>query len=127
VVTGVPGLVDIPVIGRLFANNRTERTETDIVLTLTPHIVRVLDITEDDLRPFKIDKDSSGPVLELPVVEPPRNEEAQPPAAPGAPGFPGVPQPIQPVKPPDPTQPAPTKPPDPPKPPVKPPIKPPGG
>ena len=27
--------------------------QTDIILTLTPHIIRVLDLTEADLRPFR--------------------------------------------------------------------------
>lgn len=57
---GVPGLSDIPVIGRLFGRNRTERQQTDIVLTLTPHIVRVLDLTDADLAPFKVARDTSG-------------------------------------------------------------------
>ncbi len=50
VASGIPGLSDIPVIGRLFAYNRHETQETDIILTLTPHIVRVLDLTEADVR-----------------------------------------------------------------------------
>ncbi len=38
----MPGLTDIPVLGRLFAHsNRKETQETDIVLTLTPRLVRV--------------------------------------------------------------------------------------
>jgi hypothetical protein len=28
--------------------------KTDIILTLTPHIIRVLDLTEADLRPFRV-------------------------------------------------------------------------
>lgn len=50
--SGVPGLSDIPVLGRLFSNKRTERTRTDLVLTLTPHIIRTPDITEEDLLPI---------------------------------------------------------------------------
>lgn len=50
--SGVPGLVDVPWLGRLFKNVRTDRTRTDIVLTLTPHIVRRADITEADLVPI---------------------------------------------------------------------------
>lgn len=57
VVTGVPGLTDIPLIGRLFANNVRQAQQTDIILTLTPHIVRVLDLTEADLRPFRLGRD----------------------------------------------------------------------
>lgn len=57
---GIPGLSDIPVIGRFFAKNRKERQETDIVLTLTPHIVRVLDLSDVDLTPLKVARDTSA-------------------------------------------------------------------
>jgi len=57
VLNGVPGLSDIPLIGRLFAHNHREAQQTDIILTLTPHIVRVLDLTEADLRPFRLGRD----------------------------------------------------------------------
>jgi general secretion pathway protein D len=72
---GIPGLSDIPFIGRLFAHNKTERIESDIIITLTPHIVRVLDLTEADLRPFRVGRDTGGPILDL--LEPQRD---QPPA-----------------------------------------------
>jgi general secretion pathway protein D len=49
---GIPGLSDIPVLGRLFSRKRTEKTRTDLVLTLTPHIIRTPDITEEDLLPI---------------------------------------------------------------------------
>lgn len=62
---GVAGLSDIPLIGRFFARNKTERTETDIIITLTPHIVRVLDLSEADLRPFMVGRDSGAPALDL--------------------------------------------------------------
>ncbi len=55
---GIPGLSDIPVIGRFFAKNHKERQETDIVLTLTPHIVRVLDLAVADLTPLKVVRDT---------------------------------------------------------------------
>jgi general secretion pathway protein D len=73
VASGIPGFSDLPVIGRLFARNKRETQETDIVLTLTPHIVRVLDLTEEDLRPFRIPRDGSGglPVELTPLVPPP--------------------------------------------------------
>ncbi|HIE93331.1 MAG TPA: hypothetical protein EYQ83_10890 [Acidobacteria bacterium] len=43
---GVPWLSDLPVIGRLFARNTQDTLETDIIVTLTPHIIRVLDLEE---------------------------------------------------------------------------------
>lgn len=49
---GVPGFSEIPLLGRLFKNVRGDRTRTDIVLTLTPHIVRRANITESDLAPI---------------------------------------------------------------------------
>ncbi len=50
--SGIPGLSDIPLLGRLFKNVNTNLTRTDIVLTLTPRIVRRADITEADLAPI---------------------------------------------------------------------------
>ncbi len=50
--SGVPGLMDIPVIGRLFSRTSIDRSRTDLVLTLTPHIVRTPNITEEDLLPI---------------------------------------------------------------------------
>jgi general secretion pathway protein D len=103
VLSGIPGLSDIPVIGRLFAHNRRETQETDIILTLTPHIVRVLDLTEEDLRPFKVGRDLGLPAVEMPepMVPPAEELPEQPPA-------------VQPV--PDPTKPQPIRPPTPQKP-----------
>jgi general secretion pathway protein D len=71
--SGLPGLSDLPVIGRLFGRDKQETEQTDIVLTLTPHIVRVLDLTEEDLRPFRIPRDGTGglPVELTPIVPPP--------------------------------------------------------
>ena len=72
-----PGLSDLPLIGRLFATHHKESQQTDIILTLTPHIVRVLDLSEADLRPFRLGRDSgSGAVVELPNIQlPPRDRD----------------------------------------------------
>lgn len=50
--SGLPGLSEIPIIGRLFSKNRTQNQRTDVILTLTPHIIRSADITEEDLLPI---------------------------------------------------------------------------
>lgn len=71
--SGIPGLSDIPGLGRVFARNKTETQETDIILTLTPHIVRVLDLTEADLRPFRVSRDSGTGLSEVPLDLPPRD------------------------------------------------------
>ena len=51
---GIPGLSDLPGVGRMFGHSRDERTQTDIILMLTPRIVRVLELTEEDLRAFQM-------------------------------------------------------------------------
>jgi len=59
-IEGVAGLADIPVIGKLFSKRKYDRRKTDIIITLTPHIVRGSLITLDDLRAIKI-----GPEINL--------------------------------------------------------------
>jgi general secretion pathway protein D len=39
---GWPGAVDLPILGRLFSTESTDRSKTEIVLLITPHIVRNL-------------------------------------------------------------------------------------
>jgi len=99
VMTGLPGLSDLPLIGRLFANNRKEAHESDIVLTLTPHIVRVLDLSEADLRPFRLGRDAgAAPTVDLPAATPrDRAPDALDPAEPPASTFPQPRQPGQPT------------------------------
>lgn len=78
---GVPGLSRIPVLGRLFGRTRTDTQETDIVLTLRPHVIRPLALDEDDLRPFRVGAaltagsgltGGSGPPPSLPRAQPPQ-------------------------------------------------------
>jgi general secretion pathway protein D len=93
VMAGIPGLSDIPIIRRLFAHTRREAQETDIILTLTPRIVRVLELTEDDLRPFRMGREGAAPAIELAPLPAP----LPPPAGEGDP-----PTPVRPVRPPPP-------------------------
>jgi len=37
--TGIPVLVDLPFIGKLFGETRTEETKDDLIILITPHIV----------------------------------------------------------------------------------------
>jgi general secretion pathway protein D len=50
--TKTPFLGDIPILGRFFTESNTQKVRTDLVLTMTPHIVRMPDITEDDVAPM---------------------------------------------------------------------------
>jgi general secretion pathway protein D len=106
--SGTPGLSDLPLLGRLFASHHKETRQTDIILTLTPHIVRVLDLAEDDLRPFRLGRETGGAAnVELPNIQlPPRDRDDVPsielpsPSFPLQPSLPGaVPPPVPPKKP----------------------------
>jgi general secretion pathway protein D len=68
--TGVPGVADIPFIGRLFARNQEDASQTDIVMTLTPHVLRRPEITEEDLRSFLVGDDAAPPLFEVPPRPP---------------------------------------------------------
>lgn len=87
VLNGVPGLSDLPLVGRLFAHTRKTTQETDIVLTLTPRLVRVLDLSEADLRAFRVGRETGNTALEMPPPPLPMPAAPQPanpgPAAPG--------------------------------------------
>lgn len=87
--TGIPGLASIPFIGRLFARNEDQVQQTDIVMTLTPHVIRRTEITEADLRSFLV----GGEVSPFQFETPPAGASAAPPARPTEPR-------IEPIRPP---------------------------
>ena len=104
---GIPGLSDLPVIGRLFAYNHKETQETDIILTLTPRIIRVLNLSAEDLQAFKMGRDAGAPLTDIPPMLPipvPLPTPPKPPggdaASPLAPPFPTPAGPVTPVQPP---------------------------
>ncbi len=66
--SGLPGLASLPVLGKLFAHNRKEVQETDIVMTLTPHILRKTKFTEEDLRSFSLGSETSPLLFEVPGI-----------------------------------------------------------
>ena len=64
--TGLPGLASIPFLGRLFAKNKDEAQQTDIIMTLTPHVIRRTEISESDLRSFLVGGEVSPFQFETP-------------------------------------------------------------
>ncbi len=117
VLAGIPGLSDLPIIGALFAHNRKERKETDIVLTITPRIIRVLNLNEADIRAFRVGgNDGAGSVIDLPLPpgivignpaqQPPPQQQPQQQAPPPAQG-PAPPGSTAPIFAPPPTTPPP--------------------
>lgn len=58
-VNTTPFLGDLPVIGRLFSKDRKDFQSTDLVLTMTPNIIRIPDITDDDVAPLWVGTSSN--------------------------------------------------------------------
>ena len=91
---GVPGLLKLPVLNKLFASNDNDIRTSDIVMLLTPRIVRTQEITAGDLSPIFI-----GTQQNLGLNGPPPLIAPSPEPAPGAPAAPAAPQPAQPAGP----------------------------
>ena len=101
----VPGLGEIPVLGRLFASHRDESSKTEIILLITPHIVRNLTRPDAGIIEFASGTDTTigAPPLSLkPVAASSAPKPASPqPAAPAQPAItqppvqaPSEPQPV---------------------------------
>jgi len=70
----VPFLGDIPILGRLFSKKATTDAQTDLVLTLTPHIIRIPDVTAEDLEPVYVGTDSNISFQNTPRIESPNTQ-----------------------------------------------------
>ena len=120
----IPGLGDLPVLGRLFSNNNSNDIKSDVLMTITPIVVRSLEVPDQSLtqiwsgredefstdRPFDT---SSGPGAgeDKSLMPSERGDLGEPPvgAAPdslmpsqpsfGPPGAPPAPLPGQPSSP----------------------------
>jgi general secretion pathway protein D len=119
--TGFPWLLRVPVIKQLFSNNDTSVTQSDIVMLLTPRIVRTHELTPQDVGPIRIgtqanlglsgpppllaqpDGTAAGPAGAVPVgANAPAPAAAQPTTAQAPPAQPAFAQPgvqVQPVQP----------------------------
>jgi len=88
---GVTGLKDIPLLGSLFGATQKTIEQSDVVMTITPHIIREIQITEDDAKPLWVDPDNLSGVtgagaaapaaagreeMAVPVEEPNRPEDS---------------------------------------------------
>jgi general secretion pathway protein D len=90
-IKGFPGAIHVPILKQLFSGNNKSVEQTDIVMLLTPHIVRTHEITEDDLKPLFIGSQQNlgvggpPPLIAPPFVEPPPPPAPPPPVT--QPGF----------------------------------------
>jgi len=72
--TGFPGVMRLPIVRQLFSNNDNNIKQTDIVMLLTPRVVRTHDLTARDLSPIYIGTQSNmsltGPPATIGSAEP---------------------------------------------------------
>ncbi len=91
ILKGFPGIMQMPVLRSLFGNTDATVNQTDIVMLLTPHIVRTHELTAEDLAPIYIGTQQniglSGPP---PLIAPPPEPSAGPAGAAGAPSAPAA-------------------------------------
>src|SRR5688500_5961322 len=88
--TGIPGILRLPVIKQLFSANDSTVVQTDIIMLLTPRIVRTHELTPENLAPIYIGTLanlglSGPPPLIAPIDAAPDVAAATPGAAPVAP------------------------------------------
>jgi general secretion pathway protein D len=80
----IPFIGDLPIIGLLFTHTNTETKTTDLVLTLTPHIIRIPDVTEEDITPYFVGTDANISYQGGPRVENPTRDQGPFEGQPGA-------------------------------------------
>ncbi len=70
----LPGLGDIPVLGRLFSSQALDGDKTEILLSITPHILSNVERPSDDLAEFnsgpEAGRQASVPLASPPLVQP---------------------------------------------------------
>jgi general secretion pathway protein D len=58
-VNGIPGLAKLPFFRYLFSDNSNEVQTNDILIVLTPHVIRMPSISADNLRPLAAGTDTN--------------------------------------------------------------------
>ena len=94
--TGMPGLLSVPVLKYLFAASDDTIAQTDIVMLLTPRIIRTHEFSARDLSPIYVGTNQNfGLTGPPPLIAPPAPVDEPPPGttppAPPAPGAQTVP------------------------------------
>jgi general secretion pathway protein D len=87
VIAGIPGLVNIPILGKyLFGNTTKDKQKEELMIALIPHIVRRPDISGLDLRGVSAGTDATVKLSYAPRVEEPVAAPAPVAPTPGTPG-----------------------------------------
>src|SRR5262252_7506118 len=61
--TGALGMNDVPIIGKLFGKRERKKDESEVLISITPRIVRGPKVTEEDMVPLRVG------TIEVPKVE----------------------------------------------------------
>jgi general secretion pathway protein D len=88
--TGVFGLQSIPILNKLFTSRSHQTSETEILISLTPHVVRAPKLTEEDLAALGVG------TVEVPRIRGARPTLFGPEVAPSAKPSPPPPGPVAP-------------------------------
>jgi len=91
-VNGWPGFAKLPILGRIFSDNRVDHAEDEVLIVLTPRIVRMPDWTKLNLRPMLSGTETTVQTKRESELRSPQPEQTQP--------APPVPQPQQQQQPP---------------------------
>ena len=75
-VSGIPGLVNVPILSRLFGTDHTERDRGELMIAMIPHIIRTPDYTAENLRGIYAGTDQSVKLTYAADLD----ETSQPPA-----------------------------------------------
>jgi general secretion pathway protein D len=54
-VSGIAGLKNIPILGSLFSSTDLTIQQTDVIMTITPYIIRTVPLSEEDKEPLWVD------------------------------------------------------------------------
>ena len=95
----IPGLGDIPVLGRLFGTHHTDREKGEIVLSITPHIIRMQSHPPSDATEFWYGSEAHTRASPYASTESPAGAPPAPASMPTPPPNSGV-QPVNPSIPP---------------------------
>jgi general secretion pathway protein D len=69
-VNGIPGLADLPIFRYLFSDNSNEVKENEVLIVLTPHVLRLPSITAENLRTIAAGTDTNARVFRDDTDEP---------------------------------------------------------
>ena len=94
--SGIPGLVNIPILGRLLGSEHNDKIRGDLMIALVPHIVRTPDYSAENLRGIYAGTDQVVKINYAPKADQPLGSILQPGALPVSVAV-TAPQPIMPA------------------------------